>query len=116
MKTKFFAFLSLVLLSLSLASCGGVKVDKSKTITINFYVDYNYAAEGNIYHTCSVYLNAKITDVPENPTENIFNDFPNFIGWSTYQIINDTKDLWNFDKDIVQTTYSSLSLYGIWTE
>lgn len=112
---------SLLLVGFALLSLPGCKktpdpIDESKTITVNFYVDYNYAAEQIIYHTCDVYLNAKITDIPANPTENMFVDFPNFLGWSSQQLIDDVNDLWDFEVDIVDTTYSTLSTYGIWTE
>lgn len=117
MKYKFITALFAVLASISMVSCGGgKKIDTSVTITVNFYIDYNYAAEEIIYHTCDVYLNAKITDIPSNPDQNIFADFPNFLGWSSYQLINDVDDLWDFEKDIVDTTYSTLSIYGIWVE
>ncbi|HNX15934.1 MAG TPA: hypothetical protein PKO28_00955 [Bacilli bacterium] len=120
MKTKLFAALLAGLSLFSLIGCGGKKddppIDPDKTVTVNFYVDYNYASEGIIYHTCTVNLNAKITDIPTTPSVNMHADFPNFLGWSTFQLIDNVDDLWDFENDIVSTTYSSLSLYGIWTE
>lgn len=117
MKNKFIKAILIGLATLTMIACrGGKKIDTSVTITVNFYIDYNYAAESIIYHTCDVYLNAKITDKPSDPKENIFIDFPTFLGWSTYQLINDTDDLWDFQKNIVNTTSSTFSIYGIWVE
>lgn len=116
MNKKLLSFSLLGLSLISLMGCGQQKVDPKKSVTVNFYIDFNYAAEKEVYHTTSVYLNDVISDVPANPSSNMFNEFPTFLGWSTYQIINDSGDLWNFAHDRVSTTYSVFSLYGIWSE
>ena len=83
-------------------------------IVVKYYVDFN-AFEGNkrdVYHTQTVQLNDKLTK-PANPTST-FPEFKTFVGWSTKPVIDEDKDLWNFDTDVVYTADDTLIMFGIW--
>ena len=84
-------------------------------MTVNFYLDYNTYSEStrNIYATQTVTNGSKL-EKPANPTEAPFEDFPTFLGWSTHPLIEDPDMLWDFEKDIVNTKNTGLTMYGIW--
>ena len=82
-------------------------------VTVNFYLDYNKEAAGEIYETQKVKNGSKVTE-PTKPTEAPFPEFPNFLGWSEKEIIDNKSDLWNFSKNKIKTNYSEFSLFGIW--
>ena len=83
-------------------------------ITVKFYLDYNQVEAKEVYHTVEVKNGSKLEE-PTRPTPPLFPEFPVFKGWSQKEIIDDVKDLWNFDTDVVKVTLgTSLNLYGIW--
>ena len=83
-------------------------------ITVKFYVDFNAfeADKKDVYQTQVVNLNDKLTK-PTNPTSR-FPEFKTFVGWSTKPIVDEDKDLWNFDTDKVYTADDALIMFGIW--
>lgn len=106
---------------LSLLACQKNKPDeddsnKDDIITINYYIDFNYASDGEIYYCSEVKRNSLISDIPEDPKTNMFKDFTHFIGWSKFQIIDNDDDLWDFKIDKVNPDFLELKLYGIWTD
>ena len=89
-------------------------VDPTVTITVNFYQDYNQVAAKNVYMSMGVANGSKLTK-PADPTTSNYPEFPVFKGWSKKEVIDDVKDLWNFDTDVVAVTSGkTLNLYGIW--
>ena len=89
-------------------------IDPTLDITVNYYLDYNQVATKNIYISSTVKNGSKL-ERPANPKTAPFPEFPVFKGWSKKEIVDDTKDLWNFDTDIVSvTTGTTLNLFGIW--
>ena len=83
-------------------------------MTVTFYADYNQKIIKNIYYECTVQNGELINDKPNKPTEAPFPEFPNFKGWSSKEIIDDDKDLWDFSTDKVISKTSSFELFGIW--
>ena len=113
---KFTLPLLLLCLTPLVASCGKKTTVVEYEVTVTFYLDYNQVAAGNIYYT-EVVMNGHKIEEPEKPTANQtpLEAYPVFLGWSTKEVIDDTKDLWNFDKDKLQLENTSkLSLFGIW--
>ena len=94
------------------SSSGGGQ--KEEFVTVNFYADYNQKAIENVYYSCKVKNGSLITDIPNNPTEALYPDFPVFKGWSYKELIADEGDLWNFATDKVNTKYNTFDLYGYW--
>ncbi len=87
---------------------------KEELITVNFYADYNQKAINNVYYSCKVQNGGLITDIPDNPTEALYPEFPVFKGWSYKELIADEEDLWNFTTDRVNTKYNTFDLFGYW--
>ena len=83
-------------------------------VTITFYADYNQKIVKNVYYECTVQNGELITDKPNKPSEAPFPEFPNFKGWSSKEIIDDDKDLWDFSTDKVISKTASFELFGIW--
>ena len=117
MKKLFIPFL--FALTFALGACGGVNpdptpIDPTQEITVNYYLDYNQIVGKNVYQTVTVKNGSKLTK-PLDPTTPVYPEFPVFKGWSSKEIIDDTKDLWDFSKDTVRVTSgSTFSLFGIW--
>ena len=38
------------------------------------------------------------------------------MGWSTHEVVDDMKYLWNFETDTVQSRSAVLNLFGVWVE
>ena len=93
---------------------GGGNKDNRQEITIKFYGDYNQKVIDNDYYTCKVYNGDKITDIPADPAEPFYPDFPVFKGWSVKELIGSEEDLWDFATDIVDTTDNTMYLFGYW--
>ena len=90
--------------------------DTTVDISVTFYVDYNDVTATGVFATQVVKNGDKITN-PGTPSEAPFEEFPNFLGWSAKEIIDDDADLWDFANDIVSVSIGNkLSIYGIWTE
>ena len=89
-------------------------IDPSVVVTVNFFLDYNDVSVTGRYYRCQVNAGSLITDVPPKPTTPPMPEFPTFLGWSKKEVINDSKDLWDFSKDIVPSKSTVLNLYGIW--
>ena len=112
-----------VLSSLFLTGCpgpdngeggGGNNNDNRQEVTVKFYADYNQKVINNVYYTCKVYNGDRITDIPADPAESYYPEFPNFKGWSLKELIGSEEDLWNFATDIVDTTDNTMYLFGYW--
>ena len=112
-----------ILTSFSLVACdpnqgggggGGNNNDSRQEITVKFYGDYNQKVIENVYYTCKVYKGDKITDIPADPTEPFYPEFPVFKGWSVKELIGSEEDLWNFATDIVDTDDNTMYLFGYW--
>lgn len=116
MKKLFIPFL--FALSFSLGACGvnpdPSPIDPTQEITVNYYLDYNQIVSKNIYLSVTVKNGSKLTK-PADPTTPIFPEFPVFKGWSSKEIIDDAKDLWDFSKNTVRVTDgTTFNLFGIW--
>ena len=116
----------LVLTTLALGGCklfpsrssgGGDSGEDDDRITVKFYLDYNQLAVDNIYYQYKV-ENHKKLNAPDVPSKDQapLPEFPVFKGWSTKQLIDDEKDLWDFSKDVmeVQDGVDQFRLYGFW--
>ena len=115
----------LALTSLMVVGCKGNKSSNTDTsnigdegdITVKFYLDFNQLAVDNVYEEYLVYNNSKLKE-PTRPTSEQapLPEFPVFKGWSTKQIIDDDKDLWDFSKDVINVddTVTEFKLYGFW--
>ena len=89
-------------------------INPDVVITVNFYLDFNQVEAKEIYYTTQVNNGSKLQE-PTKPTTPLYPDFPVFKGWSQKEIIDDVKDLWNFETDTVKVVHgTSLNLYGIW--
>ena len=111
--------LVLTLLVASFATIGVAACKKKSTsnnkITVNFYLDYNEIASGEVYYTYEVKNGSKLKE-PPTPTQGTFPEFPTFKGWSHREIIDKDEDLWDFSKDVAKTEegYSEFNMFGIW--
>ena len=100
--------------SISESTSVSESINPDVMITVNFYLDFNQVEAKEIYYTTQVNNGSKLQE-PTKPTTYLYPDFPVFKGWSQKEIIDDVKDLWNFDTDTVRVTRgTSLNLYGIW--
>ena len=90
-------------------------INPEMKVTVRFFVDYNAITVNDIYATQTVKNFEKVTK-PADPTIPPQDEFPVFKGWSTHEIVDDMKYLWDFDNDTVQTRSSTLNLFGIWVE
>ena len=90
-------------------------INPNLDIVVNFYLDFNQVDAGNIYETKTV-KNGSTVEAPTTPTsaQAPMPEFPVFLGWSKKEIIDDKKDLWNFETDKIETFGTKYSLYGIW--
>ncbi len=83
-------------------------------VTVDFYVDYNtYTANVRDTYDTQIIKNGDKLTKPATP-EAPFKDFPNFLGWSTFALIEDPDLLWDFDNDIVNIEDTELIIFGIW--
>ena len=96
-------------------SGGGDTSEDDGKIAVNFYLDYNQITAGVVYESYRVNNKTKLTK-PADPTEAPLPEFPVFKGWSQKEIIDNDKDLWNFDTDIMEVKegYRSFNMFGIW--
>ena len=119
------------LLAFSLSACnnggqgttsqggGGGGGDSGQTIPegyvrVTFYIDFNQASSDEYYDRKDIAIGTTVAE-PTRPTEAPFPQFPNFVGWSTKEIIKDKDDLWNFSTTITpEEGANTFSLYGIW--
>lgn len=88
--------------------------DKDK-ITVTFYADFNQKVAKNIYKQYTLTWGDKVPK-PENP-QKLNDDFPNFIGWSIHEVIDDENQLFDFNtklSDEIIDSYMTLDLFGIW--
>ena len=99
----------------SSTTSGQPTINPDMNVTVRFYVDYNAITVSDIYATQTVKNFEKITK-PANPTVPPQDEFPNFMGWSTHEVVDDMKYLWDFDKDTVQSRSAVLNLFGVWVE
>jgi len=85
-------------------------------LIISFYIDYNNIDEP--YATLNWYTGKPITNAnkPANPSQSMDPAFGKFVGWSSHTIIDDLKDLWNFETDVVPVGSYTFELYGIWID
>lgn len=91
-------------------------VDDKADVKVSFYLDYNFVSKKETYSVVTVKNGSLVTE-PERPTTPPYEEFPTFLGWSKYQIIEDESGLWNFSKDkilVEDTTNPTFALYGIW--
>ncbi len=83
-------------------------------VTVDFYVDYNtYTANVRDTYDTQIIKNGDKLTKPATP-DAPFKDFPNFLGWSTFALIEDPDLLWDFDNDIVNIEDTELIIFGIW--
>lgn len=118
MKSKLLLGLLPALLAFSVTGCSGDNGDEKKSeklpdnVVVNFYIDFNQYDSGEVYATQTISQGGKVT-APATPTEAPFEMYPNFLGWSAKEIIDNKNDLWNFDTEITSKT-GTFSIYGIW--
>lgn len=93
---------------------GGSSQPKEELVTVYFYADYNQKMLENVYFSCKVTNGSLITNIPDNPTEPLYPEFPVFKGWSYKELIADEGDLWNFQTDKVNTQQNTFDLFGFW--
>ena len=138
MKKNIFKLLPVLLLGLT--ACGGGNSSSSgggdsgntpttKDAMITFYLDCNHADEDNPYFEAPWYFGVPI-DLNQLEDENgnklvnpkdseaSYKEFGHFLGWSLHPVIDDEKDLWNFETDVKEKDERGkyLQLYGIWVE
>lgn len=85
-----------------------------KKVTVNFYLDFSQVDAKNVYYTCEIDNGSLISEIPANPTEAPFPEFPVFKGWSKKEVIDEINDLWDFSSDIVIANSGTFNLFGIW--
>lgn len=117
MKSKLLLGLLPALLALSVTGCSGDENNDDsqklpENVVVSFYIDYNQFDSGEAYATQTIAQGGKVT-APATPTEAPFEMYPNFLGWSAKEIIDNKNDLWNFDTEITSET-GTFSIYGIW--
>ena len=106
--------------SLMMVGCNNNKNEnygKEGDISVKFYLDFNALATNEIYEEVLVFNNSKLKE-PKRPTaeQAPLPEFPVFKGWSTKEVIDDDKDLWNFTTDTVNVDSGTTEfrLYGFW--
>ena len=139
MKKKLLTLLPVLLLGLS--ACGGNKSSSggggegsserptTKDAVVLFYLDYNHADEENPYFKAAWYFGVpldrdQLLDEGGNklvdPTDDkaSYTEFGKFLGWSLHPIVDDEKDLWNWETDTKERDDRGkyLQLYGVWVE
>lgn len=79
-----------------------------------FYIDYNNIDEP--YMVIDWYDQVPLGNAnkPANPTTPPDPAFPRFVGWSSHTIIDDEKDLWDFENNANKVGSYTFILYGIW--
>lgn len=87
-------------------------------LAVTFYIDYNNTDENNPYSTLTWNCNKPfgLNNKPADPKTAPDPAFPVFKGWSSHTIIDDLKDLWDFEKDVVPDGMYNFTLYGIWMD
>ena len=91
-----------------------ISVDPKLIVTVNFYIDCNAIVYDDVYYVVVVKNGDKLPK-PANPTTAPSSDYPNFKGWSTHEVVDDMKYLWNFEEDVVQSEETTMNMFGIWT-
>ena len=86
---------------------------KQDEVRVDFYLDYNQVDAKNIYVSYVIKKGTHVKE-PKKPTTPPMPEFPVFKGWSKKEIIDNYQDLWNFDRDVVDTLGNVFNLYGIW--
>lgn len=88
--------------------------ETTQEVTVDFYIDYNtYTADVRHPYQTQVIKNGEKLTKPEDP-EAPFSDFPVFLGWAPFALIEDPDLLWDFDKDIVNIKGDEMLMFGIW--
>lgn len=102
-------------------SCSVIVSDGSApeetNLVVYFYIDYNnietpYGFNDGLQWYTGVPFG--LNNMPATPTTAPDPAFPNFMGWSSHTIIDDTSLLWNFETDVVPEGTYTFVLYGIW--
>lgn len=137
MKKNLFKLLPVLLLGLT--ACGGGSKSSSgegssdrpetKDATILFFLDYNHADAENPYFQADWYFGVplnrdELLDEGGNklvdPTDDdaSYTEFGHFLGWSIHPVVDDEKDLWNWESDVKEKDERGkyLQLYGVWVE
>lgn len=94
----------------------GGDTPSEELVTVNFYLDFNQKPAKIIYYTEKVSFGSKITK-PADPASPIDPAYPVFKGWSTKEIIDDEKDLFDFNTKLTEDNVSYTKIFevfGIW--
>lgn len=101
---------------INVSSSGGGEDVIKRDVYVIYYLDYNQVDSFYSYK-------ARTGDLVNRPdkavSDNMAPDsaFPHFLGWSAHPLIDDPKDLWNFEEDRIEgKDRVRLYLYGIWVE
>lgn len=91
-------------------------IPEGEQITVTFYVDYNQKIAKNAYETYILTWGDKIKE-PKKPEQTLDPANPTFLGWSLKEVIDDQKDLFDFNTKISDDfvdSFMTIDLFGIW--